>query len=145
MERTRRFERIGHRGAPREFPENTLASFGRALERGADALELDVHATADGIVVVHHDPALSAQAQPSRLRRASIASTSWADLETAQIADRARVPRLSDVFAMVGNRATLYVEIKGQDIESLVAEAIIRSDCNCAVHSFDHDAIERIG
>ena len=48
-------ELIGHRGAPRERPENTIASFLRALDLGADAIELDVHATRDGVVVVHHD------------------------------------------------------------------------------------------
>jgi glycerophosphoryl diester phosphodiesterase len=46
----------GHRGAPAELPENTLAGFARALERGADALETDVHTTRDGHVVVSHDP-----------------------------------------------------------------------------------------
>jgi len=46
----------GHRGAPAELPENTLASFRRALERGANALELDVHLTSDGVPVVSHDP-----------------------------------------------------------------------------------------
>lgn len=45
-----------HRGAAVERPENTLASFARALELGAHALELDVHLTADGQVVVSHDP-----------------------------------------------------------------------------------------
>jgi glycerophosphoryl diester phosphodiesterase len=45
-----------HRGACAELPENTLPSFARALELGADALELDVHGTADGHVVVSHDP-----------------------------------------------------------------------------------------
>ena len=45
-----------HRGASREQPENTLPSFARALERGADALELDVHATRDGVLVASHDP-----------------------------------------------------------------------------------------
>jgi glycerophosphoryl diester phosphodiesterase len=45
-----------HRGAPAERPENTLASFRRALELGADALETDVHLTADGAVVAIHDP-----------------------------------------------------------------------------------------
>src|SRR5215510_5737211 len=44
-----------HRGAPAERPENTLASFRRALELGADALETDVHLTADGAVVAIHD------------------------------------------------------------------------------------------
>jgi glycerophosphoryl diester phosphodiesterase len=45
-----------HRGAAAEEPENTVASFRRALEHGADALEMDVHMTCDGHVVVSHDP-----------------------------------------------------------------------------------------
>lgn len=45
-----------HRGASAELPENTLESFARALELGADALETDVHMTADGVLVVAHDP-----------------------------------------------------------------------------------------
>lgn len=45
-----------HRGAAAEQPENTMPSFRRALELGASALETDVHMTADGHVVVSHDP-----------------------------------------------------------------------------------------
>ena len=45
-----------HRGASAELPENTLAAFRRALELGADALELDIHTTRDGALVVTHDP-----------------------------------------------------------------------------------------
>ena len=50
---------IGHRGARGLFPENTLAGFAGALALGVDALELDVVLTADGMVVVSHDPALN--------------------------------------------------------------------------------------
>lgn len=45
----------GHRGAPSELPENTLQSFERALEAGADALEMDAQITRDGHVVILHD------------------------------------------------------------------------------------------
>lgn len=45
----------GHRGAPAHLPENTLPAFERALADGANALELDVHRTADGRFVVAHD------------------------------------------------------------------------------------------
>ena len=45
-----------HRGASLEFPENTLPAFRRAVELGADALETDVHVTADGVLVLSHDP-----------------------------------------------------------------------------------------
>ena len=46
---------IGHRGAAGLAPENTLVSFHRARAEGAHVLELDVHATVDGEVVVIHD------------------------------------------------------------------------------------------
>src|SRR5947209_17006413 len=46
---------IGHRGAMGHCPENTCASFERALELGADWIELDVHLTHDGELAVIHD------------------------------------------------------------------------------------------
>jgi glycerophosphoryl diester phosphodiesterase len=47
---------IGHRGNAMYCPENTVASIAQALERGADAVEIDVHLSADGEAVVIHDP-----------------------------------------------------------------------------------------
>jgi len=47
---------IAHRGASWERPENTLPAFERAIELGADFVELDVHCAADGSLVVTHDP-----------------------------------------------------------------------------------------
>jgi glycerophosphoryl diester phosphodiesterase len=55
----RRIELHGHRGARGLFPENTLVGFAGALAIGVDALELDVGVTADGVVVVTHDPQLN--------------------------------------------------------------------------------------
>jgi glycerophosphoryl diester phosphodiesterase len=54
--RCRRFTNIAHRGGAHLRPENTLAAFAHAAELGADVLEMDVHATADGVVVLSHDP-----------------------------------------------------------------------------------------
>jgi glycerophosphoryl diester phosphodiesterase len=47
---------FAHRGASAELPENTMGAFRRAMELGVDALELDVHRTKDGVLVVSHDP-----------------------------------------------------------------------------------------
>ena len=47
---------IGHRGAPRAAAENSLEAFDAARTQGADWVELDVHLTSDGEVVVNHDP-----------------------------------------------------------------------------------------
>ncbi len=50
---------LGHRGASHARSENTLAAFAKARELGADGVELDVRRTADGVLVVHHDPAVA--------------------------------------------------------------------------------------
>lgn len=49
----------GHRGAPQQAQENTVDAFRAARNQGADGIELDARATADGVVVVHHDPVLA--------------------------------------------------------------------------------------
>ena len=65
------FERrlYGHRGASQRLPENTLPAFARALEDGADAIETDVHLTADGHVVISHDDSGERRAGVNRLIR----------------------------------------------------------------------------
>jgi glycerophosphoryl diester phosphodiesterase len=135
-----RVERIGHRGAKRELPENTLPAFQRAFERGADAIELDVHATADGVVVVHHD----ATAHTASGRLIALSQVDWATAQTVEFADGVGIPRLIDVLAAAPANATVYVEIKGLGIEELVARTISESRARCAVHSFDHGAIARM-
>ena len=49
---------FAHRGGSALAPENTIAAFESGLARGADGLELDVHLSRDGVVVVHHDRTL---------------------------------------------------------------------------------------
>lgn len=81
---------VGHRGAPREATENTLASFEACLRDGVRAVELDARLAADGQVVVHHDAELG-RAIPGTGRVEEIASDAL----------RAKgVPLLSDVLAL---------------------------------------------
>jgi glycerophosphoryl diester phosphodiesterase len=67
---------LGHRGASAVAPENTVAAFTRARDLGADGVELDVRRSADGVLVVHHDPEVPGVGL--------IASTSYADLHAAR-------------------------------------------------------------
>lgn len=135
-------ERIGHRGAPREVPENTVPSFKRAFERRADAVELDVHATRDGVVVVNHDPLIGAGY--GDLRGVPIAELDWKDLARANLASASRIPMLTEVLAVSPAGATVYIEIKGAGIERAVAEVLADTTTRIAVHSFDHAAIGRL-
>ena len=134
-------EIVGHRGAPRERPENTLPAFERALQLGADALELDVHATRDGAVIVHHDPTLRASGtSPGR----AIASLTRADLPRVEAAPGVPIPTLQDVLALAARRATVYVEIKARGIEEAVVRCVERSGARSAVHAFDHRVARRV-
>ena len=135
----RNVERIGHRGAPRRYLENTLPAFQEAFRLGADAIELDVHVTADGLPVVHHDPVLSARVTPSSFVRKSIGSITGAEASSIDLGAGSRIPTLSEVLAVARGK-TAYVEVKAGDLES-VARAIDASGTTCAVHSFDHEAI----
>lgn len=131
-------ELIAHRGSPRRHRENTLPGFVAALDAGADAIELDVHGTADGTVVVHHDPHLGASA--GALAGRAIASLDATALLAQPLgADGARVPTLDDVLALCAGRATVYVEVKARGIEALVLAALGRHPhTRTAVHAFDH-------
>lgn len=135
-------EIVGHRGAPRERAENSLPAFERALALGADGLELDVHATRDGVVVVHHDSTLSAEAGGPN-SGVAIASLSWNELRTHEIAPGVALPTLEEVLELAGG-ATVYVEIKGAGIERDVVGVIERIGARCAVHSFDHRVAVRV-
>jgi glycerophosphoryl diester phosphodiesterase len=135
---------IAHRGASRECPENTLPAFERALARGADGIELDVHATRDGVVVVHHDP--TPHQPPNGIANAvPFAQLDHSAVRAMALADGERIPSLSEVLELVGDSADLFVEIKGHGIEQQVVRTI-RGACapgRCAIHSFDHRAVRR--
>jgi glycerophosphoryl diester phosphodiesterase len=142
-------ELIGHRGAPRRALENTLESFLEAVRGAADAVELDVHVTRDGTPVVHHDPTLG-RAQAAFLGRA-IAELSAAEVGELRLDGKDRtypLPTLANVLETIGlgESVRIYVEIKGGS-ESAVAAVLtpfLDRGGDCAVHSFDHAAIERM-
>jgi glycerophosphoryl diester phosphodiesterase len=123
------FDLQGHRGARGLRPENTLPAFAHALDLGVTTLELDIGVSADGRVVIAHDPFLN----PLITRDASgqwlpgprgplIRSLSFAQLqaydvgriqpgtayaktfETQQAVDRTRIPALSQLFDLVKAR-----------------------------------------
>ena len=127
-------EIIAHRGTPREFPENSLPGFARALELGADAVELDVHVTADGVPVVHHDAELGAGPHAGR----AIADLPAAALGETWLAPGVVVPTLAAALAVAAGRATVYVEVKARGAEGAVAEVLGGFGARAPVHSFDH-------
>ena len=102
---------LAHRGANRQAPENTVPAMVRALEVGADGVELDVHRTADGALVVRHDAG-----DPGR---AGDPSSPWPSSAVAL----PEVPMLDEVLDVCRGRL-VNVEIKDPDpraVDALVA------------------------
>jgi glycerophosphoryl diester phosphodiesterase len=115
---------FGHRGACGDRPENTLISFERALEQGADVLETDVHLTRDGEVVVLHD----ADVARTTDGRGDVATLAWRELAALDAGARfldgrgetpfrgrgVRVPRLAELLARFPG-VRLNIELKQGD------------------------------
>ena len=129
---------VAHRGASAAHPPgNTIEAFAAAVALGADSVELDVHLTADGVVVVHHDPDLADGRCLGELRRDELP---------------AFVPTLADVLVTCGPLG-VNVEIKADGPEHLRADLITAVVEQLAgaegperflVTSFDHDVVARV-
>lgn len=145
---------VGHRGASGYAPENTLASFELALEQGADVVELDVHLSRDGEVVVIHDERLDRTTDGSGL----VAEHSLAELRRLDAGARfdprfagQRIPTLDEVLAWAVGRTRLAIEIKTgplayAGIEARTVELLGRHRMRerALVIAFDHHVLRRV-
>jgi glycerophosphoryl diester phosphodiesterase len=115
------FEIVAHRGIPTEAPENTIASFQRAIDLGADAIELDVRLTSDKIPVVYHYFYLQENTSAS----GAIFDFTLEQLRDVKVfcknnpaAEDGRIPRLSEILDMFSGKIGLEIEIKGPEPEA---------------------------
>ena len=105
---------FAHRGASAYAPENTLSSFKLALAQGAQAVELDVKLSADGEVVVFHDPVLDRTTDG----RGRLSERTFADLRSLDAGSffseefrGERIPSLAEVLDAIGWKALINVEL----------------------------------
>jgi len=131
---------IAHRGASGYEYENSRAAFRRAVMLDADGVELDVHATRDGTIVVHHDAEIPGFGP--------IALLSRAEARQVRIRNGEPLPLLSEILELVGDR-DVYVEIKSlpetHDEELLAVLDRGPAPARYSLHSFDHRIIRRLG
>jgi len=88
---------LGHRGASHAVTENTIEAFLRAIEDGADGVELDARLCASGEVVVFHDDTLERLAGIQR----RVDALDWAELREVRLAGDKTIPLLADVLERV--------------------------------------------
>lgn len=146
---------IAHRGASGVAPENTMAAFQRALDIGADGIELDCQLSMDGQLIVFHDstPDRTAGA-PGFIKDMTAAQLqeldagSWFDDRFAS----ERIPLLADVLELVRDRCRLNIEIKNlpfryDGIEAAVVELIAATRFpvdDVIISSFDHGSLQTV-
>ena len=143
-----------HRGASAYAPENTMEAFRMARDMRADAIELDVHLTRDGKLVVIHDADISRTSNG----HGAVADMSLAELNQYNFAagfaeqyssTRVHIPTLEEVYDLVrGTGMLVNVELKGggEDMVHLVAEHETKCHMEGLViySSFNHDTVKKI-
>ena len=132
---------VGHRGAPKIFPENTMESIDRAMDLGAWMIEIDIRQTKDGVLAVFHDEDLK------RLTGVdgTVQTKTWKELQKLSVEGWFKIPRLEDVLVRLRERLWLNVEVKQADA-ARVAEVI--KSCGMTdqviISSFDWAFIDAI-
>ncbi len=130
---------IAHRGASLESPENTLKSFQKAIDAGADYIEFDVHLSKDGKIVVIHDEGL---------KRTTGIVGKVRDFTANQLAEMdagegEHIPTLDEVILLGKGKIKLQIEIKDAGLAPLLIETLSRNDLlgQVLISSFRHDEL----
>ena len=137
--------KIAHRGAKGYEPENTLQAFQKALDLNADGIELDVHLSADGHIIVIHDETIDRTTNGKGL----VNTLSLTELKSFLIANQLEIPTLIEVFDLVDKKCLINIELKGLGTSSkvvqLIEEYISEKNWNYdhfIVSSFDWDLLQ---
>ncbi|MGZ9816324.1 glycerophosphodiester phosphodiesterase [Peribacillus simplex] len=148
--------KIGHRGASGYCPENTMASYNKAIELGADFLEVDINLSKDDVLVVLHDPTLDRTTNG----KGNIRDYTAAELKELDAGSwyhscykNEKIPLLSEVLENFGSEVGILIELKHPSsypgIEQKLAEELGKfqeystSKSRIMVHSFDMESMKR--
>lgn len=139
--------KIAHRGAKGYEPENTLKAFQKALDLNADGIELDVHLSADGHIIVMHDETIDKMTNG----KGEITQFTLAELKSFLIGGQYKIPTLNEVFDLVDKKSFINVELKNADTSSQVAaliETYIKEKSwnyeHFIISSFDWNALKEV-
>ncbi|KOP40137.1 glycerophosphodiester phosphodiesterase [Flavobacterium sp. WLB] len=137
--------KIAHRGAKAYEPENTLQAFQKALDLNSDGIELDVHLSSDGHIIVIHDETIDRTTNGKGL----VNNFTLAELKSVLIDGKYQIPTLNEVFDLVDKKCLINIELKGlgtpSKVVSLIKEYISEKDWNYnhfIVSSFDWNMLE---
>lgn len=141
---------IAHRGASGYCPENSLAAIAKALELNAAAIEIDVRLSRDGVVLLMHDKTIDRTTNGT----GPVDGMDFQDLRQydagswyGEAFHGERIPTLEDVISLIGGRAVLMIDIKGDDDGPAIARKVVDIVNQqgaagwCRVMAFDDDIL----
>ncbi len=129
---------VAHRGAPKLARENTLESFQKAIDLGADMVELDVRQTLDGVLAVFHDAKIAGR---------PISQITFQELNDIAQKENFIVPTLAQAVGLLAGKVKASIEIKEMGYELKVAETAkqyLKID-EYEIISFIFPVLEKIG
>lgn len=131
-----------HAACKGHAPENTLAGIRAALKYKADAIEIDLHCTSDGVPVLIHDETLDRTTDGT----GAVNALTLRQARKLDAGKGERIPTLKEVLDAVDGRALLVLEIKGRDTEKEILAVVRRAKAleRCVVHSFSPKVVGRI-
>jgi glycerophosphoryl diester phosphodiesterase len=133
---------IGHRGANKEAPENTLKSFRKAIELGADYIEFDLHESKDGVLVIMHDEStLRTTGYPGLIRNMTLD-----ELKELDCGEGEKIPTLNELIELAKGKINLQCEIKASGIAEKLVDLLRQENLmeSTIISSFDHEELKKI-
>jgi glycerophosphoryl diester phosphodiesterase len=134
--------KVGHRGARAYEPENTLNSFQKAIELGADAVELDVRRTKDNDIVVIHDADIKRTTNGSGL----VNELTLKELKSVDTEKNGKIPTLEEALNFLDKKVKVFVELKEEGLEEQVLALVHKKglERNIVLVSFLEDALRKV-
>jgi len=131
----------GHRGYDSKYPENTVLSFKKAFEFGADGIELDVRSTKDGKLIIFHDDDLKRIFGVDK----TFDEVTFDELRELEFKGE-KVPTFQEVLDIVPDDGSVIVEIKDRKVSGRAVCEILRRKMEERVifSSFDHELIKEL-
>ena len=133
---------IGHRGANNIAPENTLKSFKKAIELGADYIEFDIHQSKDGEIVIMHD----ANTYNTTGHKGLIKRMTLKELKELDCGEGERIPTLQELIKIAKYNIGLQIEIKAKGMAEKLVELLRKEDLieSSIISSFLHEELLNI-
>jgi glycerophosphoryl diester phosphodiesterase len=115
--------RVAHRGVGKHEPENTLRSYRKAIDLGTEMVEVDLRASADGVLVLAHDDEI----RDVRGHALPVSGRTFEELRELDMGHGERIPTLEEAVRLCRGRCSMMIDLKGKGFEGELIELLHRT------------------